>query len=310
LSKPIEIILDKNQYQIFINTYKEDVPVYYWPSYLDAVAFNQWEGLVLRQENDIIAIFPIHYKSKYGFKFLLNPPLVQYSGLWLATSQIKRYKECVYLIDDYIKKRFHLINLSLHQSQHNHLEWKWKGYKENIKFTFIIYNEAIETILAKYHKVTRSDLRFVKEKLTISNDKSNVAYHLLNKGLIKSGLSEERSNHLIENLLKLPYAKLYNAVDENNFIQASILTIEDHHTTYNIINGRSNECIRGGVKILLDAAIKESVSQNKNFDFEGSSIPGVYEFFESFGGKLISYHNIYKVKYTWIESILKTMKKI
>ena len=43
------------------------------------------------------------------------------------------------------------------------------------------------------------------------------------------------------------------------------------------------------MKLLMHNAILDSFSSNKQFDFEGSMVPSIENFFRSFGGKRVPY---------------------
>ena len=61
--------------------------------------------------------------------------------------------------------------------------------------------------------------------------------------------------------------------------------------------------------LLLWEGIKRSLSQNKSFDFEGSSLPGIAQFFKGFGGKKTSYPIYNYSSAQWVTGLVNLKKK-
>ncbi len=88
---------------------------------------------------------------------------------------------------------------------------------------------------------------------------------------------------------------------------ATSLLLRDEKRLYNMMNtttlaGRKKESNH----FLLNAIIEEFSGQDLVFDFEGSDLPGVKSFYESFGPINQPY---YKIKYNQLPSLVRLLKK-
>lgn len=97
------------------------------------------------------------------------------------------------------------------------------------------------------------------------------------------------------------------AVDEHGTTMATVLLLVDGKRIYNLMNsttaaGRKSEANH----FLLDAVIEEFSGKDFIFDFEGSDLPGVKNFYQNFGSINQPY---FKLKYNLLPWPLKLVKK-
>ncbi|HAV29675.1 MAG TPA: methicillin resistance protein, partial [Saprospirales bacterium] len=84
-------------------------------------------------------------------------------------------------------------------------------------------------------------------------------------------------------------------------IVAGAYIVRDNHTAYNLMLGTDpNHRHSRAAEILLWDVIQEMSQYVDRFDFEGSMIEGVSQFFKAFGGKQQPYSVISKSKNKWI----------
>jgi hypothetical protein len=100
---------------------------------------------------------------------------------------------------------------------------------------------------------------------------------------------------IVDTLQKRDQCHLYAARDDEG-IQAILLVVWDSTTTYYLIGGRRQTDSRHGTNLLLWQAIADAAQRGHAFDFEGSMIQGVNQFFQKFGAELTPYHYIYKYR--------------
>jgi hypothetical protein len=304
----VNLTINKEKYSFFVDEQAHDLPIFFHYSYLDAVTQGNWDGLVIEEDNSPIAIFIIHQKIKFGFKCIINPPLSPYCGLWVASNYSSKANKIIPFLAAYLKDKYSYINFTLHHTYKSHLPWAWEGFHQNQKMTMTIANKDSDQVFDQYEKVVKSDIRNAHKSLQIGLISDLEAeLPILTKGLLMSGMNKERASKIIIELSKLPQIKLYKAYDQNGTTHGAILIAQDNKNVYNLINGRSEKSSRGAMSMLMDHVIKYAMSSEKTFDFEGSTLPGVYQFFKSFNPEITTYHQLYKSRYKVTDTLIKTM---
>ncbi len=303
----MKISSDKNLYINFINNNANDMPLFFFTEWLDCLCGpDNWQvGLVL-EESTPIAVMPYFIKQKYFFKAATMPSLTPFLGMWIQKNSQEKYNECLELLLRNFSK-YSLINFSNHFSyiSSNPILTHF-DYKVIERNTYIISNMPYEEVKNNYIKSLRSDLRFATQKLIVENQ-NNVAdlYAMMQITFKSQGQKMPIDISLLEKIFNNEKfnARIYTARELNNTV-ASIMTVEDNTTAYYLLSGRSKESPRGAVALLLDAAIKETMEQGKDFDFEGSSIPSIAAFFKSFGPIHKTYSNANKINNSALAAII------
>ena len=289
------------------------VPLFYTPQWLEAVVDKgSCRFWVAQQSGETVALFAGHYRKKYGLKVLLMPQLTPYMGIWTP----------VMYNDDWVREltaellrqlpSVFFTSLCLYPGIKDVMPWKWKGYQQQTRFTYVI--EAAEKSV--YHKSIQGKLhnhiKYATERLTIVTSADLQALlPLVKDSFEQQGLPLPYPEKLLEKIVACKFAKarITLALDQNQKAHAALLTVEDAHTVYNLVSGRKNQAIRGAMPFLLNEAIERAMDQGKNFDFEGSSIQRIATFFASFGGKLTPFHHVYRSAYRLTDAIIALIGK-
>lgn len=289
---------DLAAYIQFCEANAASVPLFYQPSWLEAVIINgSCRFWVAEKSGETVAIFAGHYRKKYGLKGLLMPQLTPYMGIWTIRIQDDEWmRDLTTTLLQQLPSVF-FTSLCLHPGIKDVMPWKWKGYQQQTRFTYII--DAAEK--SEYHKGIQGKLhnhiKYATERLTIdTNADLQALLPLVKDSFTQQGLSLPYPEKLLEKIVacKTAKARITLALDHNHEAHAALLTVEDAHTVYNLVSGRKNQAVRGAMPLLLNEAIERAMDEGKNFDFEGSSIQRIATFFASFGGKLTPFHHVYR----------------
>lgn len=85
--------------------------------------------------------------------------------------------------------------------------------------------------------------------------------------------------------------------DDCNDCHAAGFFAWDRQTMYYIAGGYNNSDKKGeAMSFLLWRGILLAKEKNLTFDFEGSMVPGIAEFFRSFGSEASTYYQVVKVQ--------------
>lgn len=260
--------------------------VYAYSWYLDALA-GKWDALI---GGDYEWIMPLPYNFKYGIGYIATPPFVQQLGIFGARlPEIALYERFLAAIPS----KFRYVNLSVNMHD-NHTAFYGKQRTNYI----LDIDRPYEQIWNGYRPDARKKLRNKGQYLYMEGvdiDKviddyrtyNNVAGFHLKPGMFsRLKVALEEANHrgkLISAAVKTPAGE----------ILASGLFPISHGRSYYIVGSQSEEGRRcHGTHILIDAFIQSNAFKIKVFDFEGSDIPGVAEFFKKWGSVPEYYHQV------------------
>ena len=267
--------------------------------YLNATCPN-WDALVI---GDYETVFPITYKTKFGYRYLPQPPFTSQLGAYGKLSieaEQQFYK--------YILEHFRLIDLELNVT--NQLQSEFispkntytLNYSEGYKF-----NQNAKRNIAK-----AVENGFVTESVK-SEDIIQLSQTYLNPFLEKEvGLSKTTVG-LLDNLLKNAdlAGQLYTfqVLDKNGAIKAIGHFISNgKHTLY--LKGTNFDKVdnSGSMHLLMKHAIEFFADKSTIFDFGGGSKQGLANFYIGFGGQAMTYSFLQVNKLPRLIKILKNKK--
>jgi hypothetical protein len=302
----MELSENKEHYLTFVAAQQTQLPIYFYKEWLDLLYQDQWTAYVIKIEGAVIAVFPFPIKKKFGLPIIVSHVFSQYNGLFIDPVYSRHIPKSIALLDKIFSK-FYYINFSLHHSLTEVIHWSWKDYYIRNRLTFIILSSNYLDVYKNYKKGLRSDLK-IAQKALITQKSENVEdfLPLLNQNnfFIHSKFGDPKL--FLAKMLHLSFVQATKAVDSAGNIHAILISLEDSNTVYNLINARKKDSIKGAISLLIDARIQETLMANKNFDFEGSSIKSIYDFFKSFGGSPVIYPNLIKTKFKVSDAIMKT----
>jgi len=251
--------------------------VYAYSWYLDILA-SRWDALIL---GDYEVIMPLPYDFKYGIGYIATPLFVQQLGLF---SENPADSNLYIRFLNAIPSKFRYINLAVN------IDSDFSGFHTRKRTNYILdINRPYEEIRAHY----RPD---AKKRI-----KNKEAFHYTETADIKNALTDYRMyNKMMESKVK-PYIydrledafvlaqqknKLISTALKTNSgeILATALFLLSHGRSYYIAGSQSPEGKKKyATHILIDRFIEKNCQTVKIFDFEGSDIPGVAEFFKKWG---------------------------
>lgn len=254
---------------------------YCW--YLDAMAGPNWSALVL---GDYEKVMPLPWNRKLlGWKQLYQPAFCQQLGVF--GEKVDYMDLATFLVT--IPKAFRYVHLNLHA-------YEAMAFAKNIPGTWrrkinliLPLDQPYETLQMGFSKSLRKRIRKAEQQLYLKKEGSPEAlidfYRKELKG--KVHLPDETYQKLpilFHGLLDRQMADIYQVCNE--YDQPVSMGIFPK-TEKRIINlfGASNAKGRAAyaMHFLLAKVMEEHCESNLLFDFEGSEVPGVAEFFRSYG---------------------------
>jgi len=265
--------------------------------FLDTSTDRHWEILV---HNDYEAVMPIPLVKKFGFKVVINPKLCQQLGIFSRHESI--------LIND----------LFYHFLLNNYIVWYYAFNDSNIlskslkqRQNFLIFPDKYETVRQKYSPKRKRKLRLDQEVIDNSETIKNPDLNLVKNFILKTGLGADEKNlqdfiNLLADFHQQEKLDFYGFFYHKKLINL-IAVYREEYTLALLGTYNNREYVKlSGSSFLIDKVISENI-EHRIFDFEGSEVPAIEEFFRGFRPELRPYPCIRNSKKEVIKQIIKVM---
>ena len=242
--------------------------------YLDLLLHQNWEILV---DNDYEAVMPVPLAKKLGFNFVVMPLQTQQLGIFSEKDTPELNESFLAFFQQNYKVFYYAFNAK--NSFNTHLKFR-KNYKlfsedyENIKKKYSIHrrrNVRITDVLQDKIKFTEAENLNHSESFFTEN-----VIGFTNSSLKKRAF-ENMKNFLSQNLLKV--YELY--FDGKLASQAYLIESEKEDFLVNFINDKKFSKYNLS-SIILDQIFRKNI-EKKDFNFHGSNISEIAEFYRRFG---------------------------
>lgn len=266
--------------------------------WLNTVAPNKYTILSIKNNNQILAAWPLTFKKLAGLDLIILPQLTPKLGIMFAPPRKLKYPE--QLSDDMglmhemirLLPRHSLFYQRFSTQFTNWLPLYWANFKQTTRYTYVI--EDISNLDEVWENVRYSTKRKIKqarnqgievvtdlslEKLLDLND---LTY---NRQKLTAPYSREYVQRINEACEKNNASKKFFAVDKSGQIHAAVYIVYDQKTAYYLIGGGDPSLNYHGAHFLaLWEAIKFASQVSLSFDFEGSMHRNIEPVFRGFGG--------------------------
>ncbi len=290
-----------------------DIPVFMQPWWLDVVCEgDNWDVcLAFDKTGHITGALPFFRTRFRGFRVIRMPLLTPFLGPWLSyppklEKNSRRYAFEHRVLNDLIHQlpRVAYFTQNFHYDFSNWLPFYWKGYRQTTYYSYYIEGlKDLKIVFSRFQENVKRNIKKAEKQVDISIEEDvNLFYKMNEMTFARKGLKMPYSidffRKIDEALKHRKKRKIFFAIDKNNGIpHAAIYLIYDSNAAYFLAGGLDPKFkTSGAMTLLFWEAIKDAADRVNRFDFEGSIIPGVENFFRSFGSVQQPYFQIYKGK--------------
>lgn len=267
--------------------------------YLNATCPN-WDALVI---GNYESVFPLTYKTKFGFKYLPQPPFTSQLGVFGNVNL-----EIEQLFYNYILEHYKLIDLELNVT--NKLQSEFISSKNTYTINYKLgykFNQNTKRNIAK-----ALDNGFFVEQVE-NNDVLSLSQKYLNPFLETEVELSKSTILLLDNLL-------VNAINNNSLYTFQVLGKDSSikALAHFISNGKHTLYLKGtnfdksdnsgSMHLLMKHVIGFFVDKTELFDFGGGSKQGLANFYMGFGGEVMTYSFLRVNKLPWLIKLFKNKK--
>jgi len=275
--------------------HSNDASVFCYSWYLDS--FCNWSAIILGDYKGAIAI-PI--KKNWGVTTVFQPPFIQKCQWFGEAIDLEQREICI--------NTFHRIASIINFN--SNIDWLNKDKRRiNLTLSLGLYDK----IHANYSKSLVKNINKNKKSIEVRDSKQiHNAIKLYKKayGDLNPHLNQSAYNSLTQMANKKSEHIICKEVYKNGVLVAALLFANGKGSLHYILGaptqiGRKHNAI----SVALDSVIKQYSNRNLKLDFEGSSIPSVKAFYESFGAQNEPFYEIETAR-SWILGMKKIYNKI
>lgn len=263
--------------------------------FLDITSDKKWELLVY---NDYEAVMPVPYIKKLGLKFIINPKLCQQLGIFSKNDEVFINNQFL----DFFKSKYRIWYYAFNDV--NQFSQTLKRRKN-----YLINPENYELVRQRYSPKRKRKLRLDHEILE-NSEIQRVNFLEAENFIDENSLGAKDEND------KRKFMKIFSELEKAKLLEIVVFIYQKK-----IINALALYCNENtiallgtfndkkyvklsGSSVLIDHIISENID-SKIFDFEGSEIPSIEEFFTGFRPILKTYPVLSNSKKDLFKKILK-----
>lgn len=288
-----------------LNTTPYANSVFEQPWWLDIVAPGQWGEAVVMEGETVAARLP--YVLQKGRITL--PPLTQTLGPWMkpeyrqfqpGNTQLSKQKELIAALLGQLPrhKSFHVTFDSANEYI---LPYRWLGYRYEPEFSYRLTDLCdTDALYAALNKTAKKNIKAARNKTTlVEQPTAKMLMDLLDKTFGAQGRKwphdRDLTRRIIEKSVENGYGKLLVAQDGEGNLHSGAFLLYDEKVCYYLLGG-SDSAFRssGAQSLVLWESIRFASTVSKAFDFEGSNVEGIENFFRQFGGSRVTNYCVIK----------------
>ena len=284
-----------------LNTTPYANSVFEQPWWLDIVAPGEWGEVTVKEGDETVARLPYVLQSGR----IVMPTLTQTLGPWIkpeyrqfqpGNTQLSKQKELIAALLGQLPrhKSFHVTFDSANEYI---LPYRWLGYRYEPEFSYRLTDLCdTDALYAALNKTAKKNIKAARNKTTlVEQPTAKMLMDLLDKTFGAQGRKwphdRDLTRRIIEKSVENGRGKLIVARDPEGNLHSGAFLLYDEKVCYYLLGG-SDSAFRssGAQSLVLWESIRFASTVSKTFDFEGSNVEGIENFFRQFGGsRVINY---------------------
>ncbi len=316
--------ISENDWDEFVNNSPQGGP-YLLYQYMTILA-PQWQALVVSNSGEWQAVMPVAVKKKWGISYILQPPFTQFWGIcykyniWKNVYEEYSWKHKVGTLLVEELKKYHWVVLNFSPHFDDPLPFHWEGFRLHTRVTYElvltqgkerIYNQFASSLKHLIRRAEKNGLSFqettgLEELITLISLNEEEGNFVLGKHEHRTSIFQR----LGQWLLKSSYGRCYNVKNTEGEVLAAGLFVIFRKRIYYLTGAYApNSGPTGATSFLLWKAMVHAIELGCEYwDFEGSMIKGIEQFFRKFGSYPVQYlqikHNQLPLLIRWTQELI------
>ena len=302
---------NKERYKILCDEQGANIPLFqqYW--WMEAVCCGkQWDVIIVEKRGEIVAAMPYLIGKRWGMKYILQPQLTQYNGIWYKPQDFKtlnQRRDFEKWAASKVIKQLESIGVAYYQQNFspqftNWLPFYWQGFKQTTRYTYRINNiKNTEKVFRNFDRKHRQKpiLQLVDSLKVVWDITPGDFYDFHDEYWKSRGrkdlLSKEFTMRICNAAIARNQGFIIGLRDGEGTLVAARFVVYDTECAYSlmsVLNPKSHP--NGASPMLFWEAIKHLADKTKAFDFEGSMEQGIEYSYRLYGAVQTQYFAIEK----------------
>ena len=265
--------------------------------YLDALC-QRWIGVVV---GDYDFIMPIPIARKWGLLYVYQPLFCQQLGVFYR----KRSDTIIQQMLTLSLKKFLYVSLNTNYDN-NSSTLSILKLKEKVNFTLLLNVKHKEIQRSYTENTLRNIKKAQKESLTVEiattgSYHSFVDFYIKNTAVRDKAFKlqhQDKLQKLVHQFIIHDCSSLYRVNDSEGSICAGVIVIRTPARLIHLLPASSDYARQHGVmQFLIDNIIARHENSGLVYDFEGSSVPTIAQFYKGFGAENTPFFSLNKVPF-------------
>ena len=305
---------NKERYQQLCDE-EPSICIYDQPWWMDAVCgAENWDVLLYEKKGNVIGALPYYIKTKHRLRYITVPRTTQHNGVWIKYPPTGKYqtrlaleKEVMTALIEQLEEVVREKNIVYYQQTFsplvtNWLPFYWKGYQQTTRYTYrIAPGQAYQDVFSRFDYAVRKDIERAAPLANIrETDDVDCLYKMHCLTMERQGLSSSYEIDFMRQFDSVLNAhscrKIYLAEDTEGNLHSAVYIAFDANWVYYLFSGTDPQYRKSNFQtLLLGKIIQFACDTGRGFDFEGSMVPGIEQFFREFGPIQTPFFNIRKI---------------
>ncbi|MBI4647761.1 MAG: hypothetical protein HY738_14525 [Bacteroidia bacterium] len=316
-----ELNIDRSDLNSYPGIFSQEGSLFNSPEWISLFDDNLKLYGIFNDDKSLIGGFYLFVTRIAGLRYYKSPPFTPHVGLFFKNNAVNTanrhsyIKRTITLVAEFISNLpYTVVSLPFPNDYIDFQPFYWMKFKVIPNYTYIInLNKPYEDISKNMSPQRRNDLTKANKDniITLKIDDMSVVKELVLKTMNRNNITYNL--HILDKIL-FSFTKYGNSFAFVSYISnipiATSFCVYDKNTAYYLLGGIDfvNKHQGAGAAAVF-STIQFSRNLNlKYYNFEGSMIPSVENFFRNFGGEMTPYFRINKAILP-VEFILKLFKR-
>jgi hypothetical protein len=278
--------------------------IYHLYEYLSHLMPN-WQAVILREGEQIQAVFPFQISVKWGVQYAIQPHFSQYLGVLLENKKENKYKnlefqkKAIQLIHEVLPSSLRYISYNFAPEFDYDLAFKWLGWEHKTNYTYWVdISKGYDVFLAESASHVRREAKKATQngiEIRVENEPDKVieilktakpeAVRNIHPHFFKA--LSDNSKHFFETQKSCCLI----AYHEEKAVAGIIYFFHNNKMIYYQGSTLPTHKNSGAMTLIITESVRLFGGQYQFLDFDGSMIEPIERFFRGFGGFPIRYSN-------------------
>jgi hypothetical protein len=284
------------------------------PWWLDATG--EWDVALAVRNDQVVGAMPFTPGKKWGIKTIGMPALTHHLRIWMDKPPdisehkwLTREKQIIWLLIDDLPAFGYYSMVFEETSFNNWLPFHWKGFRQEIRYTFVINRMDESTLDQQINRNLKRNLKEATGEITIKREVETKAFFdICNSTYIRQKMAMPYSfSHFVkvaESVAAHQSGVKLGAYTHTGALVAVAYLLWDTNRAYYLLAGDNEAGRQSGASILLcreALRIAFEERQVSTFDFCGSMLESITEIRRQFGAQPEPLMKIFKARYKWLD---------